>query len=150
MNVDEGEETILTLRDLFTRQRFAALSTHQQGQPYASLVAFAVTPDLRRLVFTTMRATRKFSNLTADARVAILMDNRTNQEADLSQAIAVTATGRASEALGTDRATLETLFLSKHPHLAEFVASPDCAVLAVDVDVYYVVSRFQQVRELRP
>lgn len=148
--LDERAETTQRLTDVFVEQRFAALSTHQEGQPYGSLVAFAATPDLRRLVFTTMRATRKFSNVTADARVALLMDNRSNQETDFSQAIAVTATGRASEALGSDRATLETLFLTKHPHLAEFVASPGCAVLAVDVDVYYVVSRFQQVYEWRP
>jgi nitroimidazol reductase NimA-like FMN-containing flavoprotein (pyridoxamine 5'-phosphate oxidase superfamily) len=148
--MDERTETTLSLNDLFTRQHFAVLATHQEGRPYASLVAFAATPDLRRLVFTTMRATRKFTNLSADARVALLIDNRSNQETDLSQAVAVTATGRACEALGSDRAALEELFLAKHPSLADFVASPGCAVLAVDVDLYYVVSRFQNVYELRP
>ena len=110
----------------------------------------ALRRALRRLVFTTMRATRKFSNLTADARAALLMDNRSNQETDLTQAMAVTATGRASEVFGSDRMTLEELLLVKHPQLAEFVALPGCAVLAVDVEVYCVVSGFQNVYELRP
>ena len=148
--MNEHDEIARSLRDLFSQQRFAALSTHHQGQPYASLVAFAATPGLRRLVFTTLRDTRKFGNLTGDPRVALLMDDRSNQETDLGRAIAVTATGRAAEALGTDRAALKDLFLAKHPGLAEFVAAPGCAVLAVDVEVYYLVSRFQQVREWRP
>jgi len=76
------------------------------------------------------------------------MDNRSNQEADFHQAMAVTATGTVTEAGPSERNRLLSLYLSKHPYLKEFVASPTCALLKVDVDTYIVVSRFQNVMEL--
>ena len=39
------------------------------------------------------------------------------------------------------------LYLEKHPYLRNFVESPTCALLALDVDTYYAVERFQKVLE---
>jgi heme iron utilization protein len=78
-----------------TSQPLAVLSTHQAGQPYSNLIAFAATPDLESIFFATTRATRKFANLMADPRVALLIDNRANQEADFAEAAALTVLGSA-------------------------------------------------------
>jgi heme iron utilization protein len=78
------------LRALLGSQRLAVLSTHDEGQPYASLVAFATSSDLSRILFATARTTRKFHNMANDARVALLVDNRSNTERDFHQATAVT------------------------------------------------------------
>jgi nitroimidazol reductase NimA-like FMN-containing flavoprotein (pyridoxamine 5'-phosphate oxidase superfamily) len=133
---------------LFNTQPLAVLSTHSQGQPYSSLVAFFATADLKRIVFATSRATRKFANLKADARVSLLIDNRSNEAADFRDAMAVTATGKAREAGEGEHEILLADYLAKHRSLEEFAASPTCALLVVDVDVYYAVSRFQHVMEL--
>jgi len=136
------------LRELFTSQRLAVLSTQNKGQPYASLVAFAASHDLKYLYFATTRATRKYRNIANDPRVAFLVDSRTNQEADFHDAIGVTATGRAFEVeAGTDKEA-KTLYLTRHPYLEAFVGSPTCALLAVAVECYYLVERFQKVTEL--
>ena len=136
------------LRDLFSSQSLAVLATYGDGQTYGSLVAFAATDDLKSLVFATTRTTRKYDNLIRHPRIALVMDNRSNQEADFHQAMAVTATGTVTEAGPSERNRLLSLYLSKHPYLKEFVASPTCALLRVDVDTYIVVSRFQNVMEL--
>jgi nitroimidazol reductase NimA-like FMN-containing flavoprotein (pyridoxamine 5'-phosphate oxidase superfamily) len=73
------------LRELLSNQRLAVLSTHNSGQPYASLVAFAFSDDLRFLYFVTPRATRKFSNLQNDCRMALLITSSANQETDFHQ-----------------------------------------------------------------
>lgn len=86
------------VRDLFESQRLAVLSTHRGGQPYANLMAFVATEGLKHLVFATTRSTHKYANLEADTGVAVLVDSRSNREADFHSAIAVTATGRAQEA----------------------------------------------------
>jgi nitroimidazol reductase NimA-like FMN-containing flavoprotein (pyridoxamine 5'-phosphate oxidase superfamily) len=138
------------IRKLFDSQRLAVLATHRGGQPYTSLVAFAASEDLGRLLFATTRATRKFANLSADARVSLLVDNRTNRTADFRRAMAVTGVGRAREVEGIDRAASLELYLRKHPHLEDFVAAPTCALLQVAVEAYYAVTRFQHVVELRP
>ena len=46
------------LKDLCTSQKLAVVSTHSGGQPYASLVAFVASDDLRHIFFVTARTTR--------------------------------------------------------------------------------------------
>ena len=136
------------LRNLLESQKLTVLATHNEGQPYANLMAFAVTKDLKSIILATTRATRKFANLSADSRVAVLFDNRSNTEQDFSEAATVTATGHASEVETRERKRLQELYLAKHPHLKEFVTSQTCALLKINVDTYYIVTRFQNVTEL--
>ena len=145
----EKEQIREILHELFTSQRLAVLGTHQAGQPYGSLVAFAAARDFKNLIFATTRATRKFANLKADSRVSMVFDNRSNRVADFRKAVATTALGRAKEIKGGERKKMAKMYLAKHPHLKEFVSSPTCAVVRIRVQVYYVVWRFQNVFELR-
>jgi nitroimidazol reductase NimA-like FMN-containing flavoprotein (pyridoxamine 5'-phosphate oxidase superfamily) len=147
--VDERTELIEKVRGLVEGQRFAALATNAEGAPYANLVAVAVSDDLRQVVFSTMRATRKFANLTEDPRVAMLFDNRTNEETDLREAMAATATGNATVVDDPEREHLARFLVARHPHLSAFVSSPGCAIIRVDVDTYHAVLRFQNVYEVR-
>jgi nitroimidazol reductase NimA-like FMN-containing flavoprotein (pyridoxamine 5'-phosphate oxidase superfamily) len=137
-----------SLKDLLDSQKLAVLGTHREGQPYGSLVSFAATEDLKQLLFATTRSTRKYENLTADARVSMLIDNRSNRDADIHEATAVTATGRADELEGTEKERFLRLYLAKHPYLQDFVNAPTCALLRVRVETYYLVNRFQEVTEL--
>lgn len=145
----ENQQIKQILNELFTSQKLAVLGTHQRGQPYGSLVAFAATSDLRNLVFATTRATRKYANLRGDPRVSMVLDNRSNRVADFRKAVAATALGRAREVRGKVRENLAEMYLAKHPHLKEFVGSPTCALVKMRVEVYYVVWRFQNVFEWR-
>jgi len=136
------------LKKLFKKQKLAVLATHKNGQPYSSLVAFAVTEDLKHIIFATSRATRKYEHFSSDGRVALLIDNRTNKVADFHSAIAVTAVGTAMEPDENNRQQLAQRYLAKHPHLKDFVQSPTCALVQVSVKTYYVVRTFQNVMEL--
>jgi nitroimidazol reductase NimA-like FMN-containing flavoprotein (pyridoxamine 5'-phosphate oxidase superfamily) len=136
------------LIQLFTSQKLAVLATQQAGQPYASLIAFTASDDLKELYFTTPRATRKFAYLQANPRVALLMDSRSNQDEDIHRAIAATVLGTAAEVPPEEREQVLNRYLAKHPHLEEFAQSPSTAVVRVTVETYYVVSRFQEVMEL--
>ncbi len=139
-----------TLQALLRSQPLGVLSTQGGGQPYASLVAFAEGPEGGELLFATDRATRKYANLRADRRVALLVDNRANRESDFGEAVAVTAVGFAEELRGGDRERLAVPYLAKHPALREFLASPGCALMRLRVESYVVVRRFQDVVRLDP
>lgn len=143
------EEIYQKIHDLFSAQKFAVLSTNKNGQPYSNLVAFASTPDIKTLYFATTRATRKYANISSDARVALFIDSRTNRSSDFSTAIAVSATGTTEELGRDERQQALEIYLAKHPELKDFVLSPTCALLKVTVSAYSVVSRFQNVQELR-
>ena len=136
------------IRELFESQKLAVLGTQNEGQPYANLIAFAPSHDLKSLYFVTARATRKYANIEADARVTVLIDNRSNQDSDFSQAAAVTATGTAQEVVNSERDEVLDIYLAKQPMLRDFVESPSCALLQIRVETYYLVRRFQNVMEL--
>jgi nitroimidazol reductase NimA-like FMN-containing flavoprotein (pyridoxamine 5'-phosphate oxidase superfamily) len=136
------------LKKLLQSQPLAVLSTQGRGQPYASLVAFASSRDLRRLYFATSRSTRKYANILGDSRVAMLADNRSNTVSDFRWATAATATGRAVEVEAGARDEASKLFLAKHPDLEKFIQSPGCALCEIQVETYFVVTRFQSVVEV--
>ena len=142
------EQATKHLQELLRSQKLAVLSTNRQSHPYASLVGFAATDDAKSLIFATARNTRKYANLTKNARVAMLIDSRSNQDADFHSAIAATATGTVEEVSADEREAMLELYLKKHPHLVDFVKAPTCAVIRMTVDCYYLVSRFQNVVEL--
>lgn len=137
-----------TIAELFSTQKLAVLSSFGNEQPYASLVAFAATDDLKHIIFATTRSSRKYANLSSESNAALLIDNRTNKEKDFSYAVAATALGRAEEVRDPQRKSFLEIYLRKHPYLKDFVSSPSCALLTVSVEKYYVVNRFQNVREL--
>lgn len=138
------------VQNLLNTQRLAVLSTQMSGRPYNNLIAFAASGDLKDIVFATPRASRKYANLMAEPRVSLLIDNRSNQEADFGQASAVTVLGTAIEAIDSDREKYLRLYLHKHPYLKEFVTAPSCALMQVKVEKFIVVTRFQEVREIYP
>jgi len=146
--MEPSEEIRSRLRDLCISQKLAVVSTQSDGQPYASLVAFAASDDLRHIFFVTARTTRKFANLTKDARVAVLINSSVNRESDFHDAVSVTVTGTAEEIEDAERNKVLTLYLSKHPYLEDFAQAPTCAVIRVTTKSYYMVKNFQTVMEL--
>lgn len=149
MNAPGSLHWISMVKKLFSSQRLAVLATQGRGQPYGNIVAFAATADLKHLLFATTRSTRKYANLSGEPRVAMVVDNRSNQESDFREGIAVTATGVVRELEGLEREERLKIYLAKHPYLEEFVASPSCALLQLEVETYYVVSQFQNVVEIQ-
>lgn len=136
------------LKKLLQSQPLAALATQSRGQPYASLIAFASSSDLRSIYFATTRSTRKYANLAGDSRVAMLVDNRSNRASDFRWAMAATATGTAKEMDPDGKEGALEVYLSKHPHLKEFVHSPTCALCEIRVQTFFIVTRFQHVVEV--
>jgi len=145
------EETRRSVHELLDSQRFAVLSTLSETGPYCSLIAFWAEEDLGHVVFATLRSTHKFNYLVTHPRVALLFDDRSNQDIDISESMAVTAIGTAREITSDQaRAAASASLLAKHPALASFVASPGCALVRVDIDAFHVVTQFQNLVELQP
>ena len=125
------------LEEVLKTQYFAVLNTLGEGLPYSNLISFAVTKDLRSLVFITNRNTRKYKNIQENGNISLLIDNRTNQHSDVSQAIAITAIGTAREERG-NKSSLQAIFLARHPQLKQFVDAPDNAIMLVTVREYII------------
>ena len=136
------------LKTLFDKQRIGVLSTQKRNRPYASLVAFAATDDFKSFVFATPRTTRKYSNIMASRRAALLVDNRSNRMSDFRKAMAVTVVGTVRELRKSRKSRLVRLYTHKQSHLSKFIQSPTCAVLCLQAETLHIVDRFQHVVEL--
>ena len=146
--MDKSQAILQQLKALFESQRLGVLSTHRSGQPYASLVAYCAGDDLGDFYFATPRTTRKFENLSADPRVALLVNSSTNSDEDFHRAVAATVVGNASEIDGAERPAVLETYLSRHPYLEEFAKAPTSAMVRVSARSFYMVRNFQNVIEL--
>ncbi len=133
---------------LLNAQLQGVLATQQHAQPYTSLMAFAHTPDLQRLIFATYRDTQKHANLLLNSAVSFLIDDRSNDPADYQHAMAISACGYARAIPDDERVMSLAIYLAKHPTLRDFVTSPECALLSIAVSCYRVISQFQAVELL--
>ena len=136
------------ISNLLKSQPLAVLASQKDDRSCANLVAFAVSDNLQMMIFATSRSTRKFSNIQCNPQVALLVDNRQNNPADFKDALAVTAIGKAMVINGSEKDTFSSMYLAKHPHLSDFISSPNQALIRVSVSKYIVVCNFQRVLEM--
>lgn len=138
------------LREMNDLERFAVLATQEEGRPYASLVAYALSPDLRTVIFATPKNTRKYKNIVKVDHVALLIDNRP-RGLPIAKGEAVTLTGRAKFLRkGRERDEMVRAYLDKHPDLKDFVESPTTALVALRIDQAVHVCDFQTVTVWQP
>jgi len=145
--VSKGNASVIDrLRLLDKTQMHAVLATDSDGQPYTSLIAYALTPDMKKVVFATPRATRKFKNILKNRLVSLMIDSRSNTERDYMDAESVTILGNAySLRRGKKWSDLAEVLKKKHPELIEFIDSPETVLICVEINQCIHVTRFQSV-----
>lgn len=134
------------IKKLIFEQKIAILSTCNEGFPYANIIAFSCSDNLKEIIFVTPRATTKFSNLLSNPQAAILIDNRSNIDIDFYNTIAVTAIGKTDFIhTADDKEKYSSDYTLKYPNLKDFINSPDSAIVRLRVQRYIMVSNFQNV-----
>jgi heme iron utilization protein len=134
------------LQVLNVTEAFAVLATNDNGQPYTSLVSYALTPDMRKVVFATPKKTSKYKNILSSSRVALLIDNRSQKANKLLATEAVTVMGTAKLIRkGKAWDVLAEILLAKHPDLGEFLYAPTTALIGVDILQCIHVGHFQTI-----
>ena len=149
------EDRASAVKDLIARlagdQPFGVLCTQAGGQPYGSLVAFAVLDDLSAYVFATPRQTAKYRFLRECPQVALVVDSRAAHAEDPGRIEAFTAVGRAREVVDhEERGPLKQLLIARHPAQRSMIEASDSALFVIRVERYLHVVRFQEVREWTP
>ena len=136
------------LQSLEKTERYAVLATDSDGQPYTSLIAYALTDDLKGLVFATPKNTSKHKNILRNPRVSVHIDNRCSSDCDYLNTESVTIIGTAHPLRkGRKRTELSAVLMKKHSKLSTFIKSSTTALIYIDVTHYVHVSRFQSISE---
>ena len=134
------------LKTLNTKTLHAVLATAHDNMPYTSLVAYAFDCQEKVFVFLTPRKTTKFINLLRNPNVSLLIDTRGNTDRDYLSAEAFTVIGNAVAMRASKRRErLLKTFLNKHPKLTDFSKERSTAIIVVDIQRCFKVTRFQEV-----
>ncbi|MCJ7484286.1 MAG: pyridoxamine 5'-phosphate oxidase family protein [Thermodesulfovibrionales bacterium] len=147
--VKKGSAPILErLNALDKDQLHAVLATESDGQPYTSMIAYALTPDKKGIVFITPQKTRKYKNILKNNKVSLLIDTRSNTEKDYMSAESLTILGNAKPVRkGGKWSELAGVLILKHPNLNEIIHSPETKLIFVQISRCIHVTRFQTVSE---
>lgn len=146
-----SDQIVCEIKDLCFGQPFAVLSTQSDSQPFTNLISFAFNEDLDRFVFATPAQTRKYSSISRNGKVSLLIDNRAEQPDSINQIRAATVTGRAK--ILEDPKEIElwsTVLIKRHSYLEKFIKSPSSGLILVDVIRFFYVRRFQELYQWKP
>jgi uncharacterized pyridoxamine 5'-phosphate oxidase family protein len=147
--IKKGTIPVLERLDALDKdQLHAVLATDSDGQPYSSMIAYALTPDKKGIVFATPKKTQKYKNILKNNRVSILIDTRSNTEKDYMSAESLTILGNAIPVRkGGKWSELKDILIRKHPKLNEIIHSPETKLILVKITRCIHVNRFQTVSE---
>lgn len=127
------------IEEIFKTSRFAVLATEGDGQPHASFIAITPMDSYRALIFATYRNTRKYSNLTRNGKVALLVESGKYLNQTQQDSFVLTAFGHVEEIGIADREFVFNKHLEWHPDLLAFMQTEDCTLVRIKVDTYQVV-----------
>jgi len=146
-NKTQGEVNVQErLHILNNKQRHAVLATDSDGQPHTSLVAFALTPDAKGLLFATPKKTTKYQNMLDNNRVSLMIDTRSNSARGYMKSEAMTILGSATPLRRSNKWNeLAGSFIKKHPGLEEFVMAHSTALVLVSFTKVLHAGKFQTV-----
>lgn len=129
-------------------QLHAVLATESDGQPYTSMITFALSPDRKGIIFITPRKTQKYKNILKNNHVSLLIDTRSNTEKDYLSAESLTILGNAFPVRkGEKWSELTQVLIGKHPKLKEIIHSAETKLIFVKITRCIHVTRFQAVSE---
>lgn len=131
-------------------QTTGVLATAMDNQPYASLVAFSFTPDLRRIFFVTPGNTVKYKNLTGNPRVSLIINRQENDPLDFSRSMAVTMIGKARELAGDEKLMRMEEHAARLPGLAGFIRSSSIALFQIDAENCIMVEGLSEITVFQP
>lgn len=104
------------------------LATSFQDVPHASLMAYTVRADLEYIHMATSARTRKWANLLANPRMALLLDDRSNGSAGPTKALTIGG-DQVNVAGQAEQSEIMTALLARHPHLEGLLSREDIRII---------------------
>jgi len=128
------------LVDLLNSQVTGVLATEKEHQPYANLIAFSFSDDLKRIIFATPINTTKYSNLKKNPKVSIVIDSRKNDSADFSGSTVVTALGVSRELAGEIKIEMLRNHSSRLPGLVDLLKKDSISIFEIEIHKYIITN----------
>jgi putative heme iron utilization protein len=142
----------LGIRMLLEAQRVASLGTLHAGEPYVSMVPFALAPGAIDFIIHVSALAAHTKDMLADARVSLLVMAPPAPEV-LTQALArLTIQGDAKQQLpsSTGHGAMKEAYLSRFPQSAQMFELADFSIFSIRARSIRFVGGFAQAKTLTP
>lgn len=114
------------------------LATVAGEKPYCSLMAYVADDTCREIYLTTIRSSRKYSNIKENANVSLLVDTR--ETVPRWEAQALTVVGVCEEITDTEKqVVVREKLLKRHPHLVSILDLPDACIIRIKVESFLLL-----------
>ena len=140
------------LRELLRTQEVAALGTLHKGQPYVSMVPFALLPGGSGFVIHVSQLAAHTKDMLLSPLVSLLVVAPPTPDVPAQALARVTIQGRA-EQYATDtegHAEAKAAYLSRFPHSADLFGFADFSLFAIWPESIRFVGGFAQATTLSP
>jgi hypothetical protein len=141
-----------TLRDLLQTQQVAALGTLHKGQPYVSMVPFALLPGGAGFVIHVSQLAAHTKDMLLSPHVSLLVVAPPTPEVPVQGLARITVQGRAVQyTSGTEgHAEAKAAYLARFPQSADLFGFADFSLFAIWPDSIRFVGGFAQATTLSP
>lgn len=124
------------IKALALEKDICVLATVSEESPHCSLMAYMVDENAVEFYMTTLKQTKKYSNIVKNPHVSLLIDSRERLPRTKAQALTVSGICEMISSDDPQTETLEKVLLRKHPHLKKILENPESVILCVRAKSY--------------
>lgn len=141
-----------TLRELLRTQQVAALGTLHKGQPYVSMVPFALLPGGSGFVIHVSQLAAHTRDMLSSPHVSLLVVAPPTPDVSVQALARITIQGRAVQYADAaeGHAEAKATYLSRFPQSAELFGFVDFSLFVILPDSIRFVGGFAQATTLSP
>jgi putative heme iron utilization protein len=141
-----------TLRDILRTQQIAALGTLHKGQPYVSMVPFALLRGGEGFVIHVSQLATHTKDMLSDPQVSLMVVAPPAPEVSAQATPRVTVQGQAAPCpeSAPSHAQAKAAYLSRFPQSAEMFTFADFSLFVIQPQSVRFVAGFAQATTLAP
>lgn len=140
------------LRDILQTQQIAALGTLHKGEPFVSMVPYAILPDGDGFVIHVSQLATHTKDMLLNPGVSLLIIALPNPEVPAQATSRVTIQGQARQCAESTQgyAGAKTAYLSRFPQSAEMFSFADFSLFVIHPSSARFVGGFAQASTIAP
>ena len=141
-----------TLRELLRTQEVAALGTLHNGQPYVSMVPFALLPGGSGFIIHVSQLAAHTKDMLSSPQVSLLVVAPPTPDVPVQALARITVQGRAAQIAdgAAGHAEAKAAYLSRFPQSADLFSFADFSLFAIWPESIRFVGGFAQATTMSP
>ncbi|MFY9329360.1 MAG: pyridoxamine 5'-phosphate oxidase family protein [Georgfuchsia sp.] len=139
-----------TLRTLLRTQEIAALGTLHDGQPFVSMVPFAMIPGNESFVIHVSRLATHTKDIQLNPQVSLMVVAPPAHGIPAQALARITVQGQALPCTEANHTVAKAAYLLRFPHSAEMFDFADFALFTIEPNSIRFVGGFGQATSITP